>query len=133
MNIIRVVAVVLCTSVPAAAQSHFNFFEPVRPPRTVQVMAHRGLYMLAPENSLDAVLACAADFIEWAEIDVQLSRDGQHVKKARRETRDLLSSERSRTWISSLCEAIAVLPYLSAPPHRTSPFRCPNAVDALRQ
>ena len=66
-------------TISAPAQSHFEFFEPVQPPRAVQVMAHRGLQMRAPENSLVAVLACAADYIEWAEVDVRLSKDGQHV------------------------------------------------------
>jgi glycerophosphoryl diester phosphodiesterase len=62
-----------------AAQSEFKFFEPVTPPRAVQIMAHRGLDSVAPENTAGAVLACAADFIEWAEVDVRLTRDGQHV------------------------------------------------------
>jgi glycerophosphoryl diester phosphodiesterase len=35
--------------------------------------------MLAPENSVRAVLECANDYIEWAAIDVRLSKDGQHV------------------------------------------------------
>jgi glycerophosphoryl diester phosphodiesterase len=64
---------------PAAAQSHFKFFEPVTPPRDVQIMAHRGLHMLAPENSTAAILACAADFVEWAEVDVRLTKNGRHV------------------------------------------------------
>ena len=64
---------------PVAAQSDFQFFEPVQPARRVQIMAHRGLHMLAPENSLEAVVACAADFVEWTEIDVQLTKDGRHV------------------------------------------------------
>src|SRR5262245_3800957 len=72
-------AVVSALRAPAAAQSHFKFFEPVTPPRAVQVMAHRGLQVLAPENSSAAVLACAADFIEWAEVDVRLTKDGRHV------------------------------------------------------
>jgi len=72
-------AVVVALRSPAAAQSHFKFVEPVSPPRAVQVMAHRGLQVLAPENSSAAVLACAADFIEWAEVDVGLTKDGRHV------------------------------------------------------
>jgi glycerophosphoryl diester phosphodiesterase len=64
---------------PAIAQPNFTFFEPVMPPRAVQVMTHRGLQVLAPENSSAAVLACAADFIEWAEVDVRLTKDGRHV------------------------------------------------------
>lgn len=61
------------------AQPSFPFFEPVRPPRKIQLIAHRGLHGLAPENSLEAVLACADDFIEWAEVDIRLTRDGQHI------------------------------------------------------
>jgi glycerophosphoryl diester phosphodiesterase len=72
-------ACVLAPAGPLAAQSGFKFFEPVTPPRAVQIMAHRGLDSVAPENSAEAVLACAADFIEWAEVDVQLTKDGRHV------------------------------------------------------
>jgi glycerophosphoryl diester phosphodiesterase len=64
---------------PPAAAGPFPFFEPVCPPRAVQVMAHRGLAGLAPENTLHAIEACAADFVEWAEVDVRRSKDGQHV------------------------------------------------------
>lgn len=75
-----VAATVFClVSTPTWAQSHYRFFEPVQPPRTVQVMVHRGLRQLAPENSRHAVLACASDYCEWAEIDVRLTKDGAHV------------------------------------------------------
>jgi glycerophosphoryl diester phosphodiesterase len=63
----------------AAAQPRFAFFEPVNPPRAVQIMAHRGLHTLAPENTPAAILGCAADYVEWAEIDVRLTKDGKHV------------------------------------------------------
>ncbi len=79
MNLTHIITVTLVAATPAFAQPHFKFFEPVEPARTVQVMAHRGLAMLAPENSLQAVLGCAGDFIEWAEVDVRLTKDGQHV------------------------------------------------------
>lgn len=72
-------AVFLGSAAPLAAQSGFAFFEPVTPPRAVQIMAHRGLAAVAPENSGEAVLACAADFIEWAEVDVRLTKDRRHV------------------------------------------------------
>jgi glycerophosphoryl diester phosphodiesterase len=72
-------AIIVGSPTPAAAQPHFKFFEPVIPPRSVQVMAHRGLQGIAPENSAAAVLACGADFIEWAEVDVRLTNDGRHV------------------------------------------------------
>jgi glycerophosphoryl diester phosphodiesterase len=57
----------------------FPFFEPVRPPRTLQVMAHRGAAGLAPENTARALEASIADTVEWAEVDVRLTRDGHHV------------------------------------------------------
>ncbi len=70
---------VLSSAGTLLAQSGFKFFEPVKPPRAVQIMAHRGLDAVAPENTADAVLACGADFIEWAEVDVRLTKDGRHV------------------------------------------------------
>jgi glycerophosphoryl diester phosphodiesterase len=79
MHLRLAVLLTLALTTPAAAQSNFPFFEPVQPPRATQVMAHRGMHMLAPENSLSAVLACAADFIEWAEVDIRLTKDGRHV------------------------------------------------------
>ncbi|OWK38578.1 glycerophosphodiester phosphodiesterase family protein [Fimbriiglobus ruber] len=69
----------LTTAPPVYAQPNFPFFQPVQPPRDVQIMAHRGLHVLAPENTLPAIMACAADYIEWAEVDVRLTRDGRHV------------------------------------------------------
>src|SRR5438046_3098621 len=59
--------------------AHFTFFEPLQPPRLVQVMAHRGAAGQAPENTRPALLRCIEDGLEWAEIDVRRSRDGQHV------------------------------------------------------
>lgn len=63
----------------ADANERFPFFEPVDPPRRVQAIAHRGWAKIAPENSRRALEACERDFIEWAEIDVRRSKDGQHV------------------------------------------------------
>ena len=63
----------------ADARKRFPFFEPVTPPRAAQVMVHRGMAMLAPENTRRAVEACIQDFIEWAEVDVRLTKDGKHV------------------------------------------------------
>src|SRR2546427_12759962 len=64
---------------PVGARPGFRFSEPVQPPRPVQVMAHRGLHQLAPENTRPALEACVADYLEWAEIDLRLSKDGRHV------------------------------------------------------
>jgi glycerophosphoryl diester phosphodiesterase len=57
----------------------FPFFEPVRPPRALQVMVHRGQSGQAPENSRPALVRCIEDGMEWAEIDVRLTKDHQHV------------------------------------------------------
>jgi glycerophosphoryl diester phosphodiesterase len=63
----------------AEAQSRFPFFEPVTPPRQVQIVARHGVANVAPENTAQAIAACAVDFIEWAEVEVRLTEDGQHV------------------------------------------------------
>lgn len=57
----------------------FEFYEPVRPPRPFQVMVHRGAASQAPENTRPAIEHCIADALEWAEVDVRLSKDGRHV------------------------------------------------------
>src|SRR5262245_59977291 len=55
------------------------FFEPIRPSRAFQVMAHRGASGQTPENSRLALQRAIEDGFEWAEIDLQLTRDGKHV------------------------------------------------------
>jgi glycerophosphoryl diester phosphodiesterase len=57
----------------------FPFFEPVQPPRSVQVMAHRGALRQAPENSAYAIEHAIADTVEWVEVDVRRTRDGHHI------------------------------------------------------
>jgi len=42
-------------------------------------MAHPGMAWLAPESTRLAIEACAEDFVEWAHIDVRLTRDGRNV------------------------------------------------------
>ncbi|MBX7165092.1 MAG: glycerophosphodiester phosphodiesterase family protein [Pirellulales bacterium] len=66
-------------SAPAAEPSLWPFFQPVVPARDVQVMIHRGLARQAPENTAPAIELAIADGLEWVEVDVRLSRDGQHV------------------------------------------------------
>ena len=57
----------------------FRFFQPVTPPRSLQVMAHRGAMRQAPENSARAIELSIADTFEWVEVDVRLTKDGHHV------------------------------------------------------
>jgi glycerophosphoryl diester phosphodiesterase len=40
---------------------------------------HRGMAKQAPENTRPALVRCIEDGFEWAEVDVRLTRDGQHV------------------------------------------------------
>jgi len=57
----------------------FSFFEPIQPPRTHQVMVHRGASRQAPENTRAALDRCIQDGLEWAAVDVRLTKDGQHI------------------------------------------------------
>jgi glycerophosphoryl diester phosphodiesterase len=42
-------------------------------------MAHRGESRQAPGNTRPALQRCIDDGLEWAEVDVRLTKDGQHV------------------------------------------------------
>ncbi len=57
----------------------FDFFQPVDPPRAIQIIAHRGLTVSAPENTIPALADAIEAGFEWAEIDIRLTRDGHHV------------------------------------------------------
>src|SRR5512136_189235 len=57
----------------------FPFLEPFQPPRQFQVMVHRGEANQAPENTRPALQRCIDDQLEWAEVDVRLTKDGQHI------------------------------------------------------
>ena len=63
----------------AALAADFKFFEPLNPPRPFQVMVHRGEADQAPENTRPALQRCVEDLFEWAEVDVRLTKDHQHV------------------------------------------------------
>ena len=54
-------------------------FQPVQPPRRVQLMLHRGAMRQAPENTAPAIQHAIDDGLEWVEVDVRLTSDGQHV------------------------------------------------------
>ena len=42
-------------------------------------MVHRGAAGQAPENTRPALQRCIEDGLEWAEVDVRLTQDGQHI------------------------------------------------------
>ena len=67
---------VILLAVPAGA---FDFFHPIQPPRTFEVMAHRGAKNQAPENTRPALQRAIEDGFEWVEVDVRLTKDGKHI------------------------------------------------------
>lgn len=71
---VQVFLLIFSSSPPA-----FDFFEPVDPPRAFQVVAHRGQTVSAPENTIPALADTIEAGFEWAEIDIRLTRDKQHV------------------------------------------------------
>ncbi len=56
-----------------------EFYQPLIPPRDLQVIVHRGITKSAPENTIPALQAAIDANIEWVEIDVRLTRDGRHA------------------------------------------------------
>jgi glycerophosphoryl diester phosphodiesterase len=69
----------LAVALFSTASFAFDFFQPVTPPRTFQFMVHRGMMCSAPENTRPALEMLIEDHIEWAEVDVRLTKDGHHV------------------------------------------------------
>ncbi len=69
----------ICILASARSVAGFDFFQPLDPPRPFQVKVHRGLSCRAPENTRPALEGAITDQLEWAEVDVRLTRDGHHV------------------------------------------------------
>jgi glycerophosphoryl diester phosphodiesterase len=69
----------LLAQTPVPSSGGFPFFQPVRPSRAVEVVAHRVGSGLAPEDTARALEASIADAVEWAEVTVRRTRDGHHV------------------------------------------------------
>jgi glycerophosphoryl diester phosphodiesterase len=72
----------LCLALMLTASAHaaeFPFVHPVSPPRRVEVIAHRGAWEQAPENSGTAIEHAISDVFEWVEVDLRLTADGHHV------------------------------------------------------
>lgn len=64
---------------PSLGSPFHEFFQPVTPAREYQTIAHRGMMHQTPENTRAAIEMAVEDGIEWVEVDVRLTRDGQHV------------------------------------------------------
>jgi len=62
-----------------AMKRKFEFFWVHAPSRPFQIIAHRGMKDLAPENTKSAIEKAIEFGIEWVEVDVRLTRDGHHV------------------------------------------------------
>ena len=73
------VLILLSMSTWLCGAANFQFFEPIQPPRPFQVMVHRGEALQAPENTRPALERCIEDGLEWAEVDLRLTRDGEHI------------------------------------------------------
>lgn len=71
--------VIVAFALSATNARAFEFFQPVQPPRDVQVMVHRGMAVRAPENTQPALESLVEDYLEWAEVDVRLTADDRHV------------------------------------------------------
>ena len=78
MHLIRSL-ISLAASAFLVSAANFPFFEPVQPPRLFQVMVHRGQSHQSPENTRPTLQRCIEDGLEWTEVDVRLTRDGQHI------------------------------------------------------
>jgi glycerophosphoryl diester phosphodiesterase len=63
----------------AAAERQFEFFQPLVPPRSFQLMAPGGMAGQAPRNTRQAMTLAIEDGLEWVAVDVWLSKDAQHV------------------------------------------------------
>ncbi len=79
LNVICFALILSCLTSSLQAQSPFAFTRPPESFQFVSPVVHRGFARIAPENTLPAFQACISDFIPWAEVDVRLTRDGQHV------------------------------------------------------
>src|SRR5277367_2060750 len=60
-------------------QTGFPFFEPVQPPRAIQVVTRHGLSPRAPTYKAPALSLAIADAVEWVWVDARLTNDGRHV------------------------------------------------------
>jgi glycerophosphoryl diester phosphodiesterase len=80
MRIVTVVALLALASPAALAiERKFEFFQPLVPPRPFQVVARLGRANSAPANSRPAILLAIEDGLEWVELSVRRTKDGQHV------------------------------------------------------
>jgi len=66
----------VCAAMAAAVVAGIVFLENIDLNRTIDVTAHRGSSLNAPENTMSAIRRAVADGADYAEIDVQTTKDG---------------------------------------------------------
>ncbi|MEW6233842.1 MAG: glycerophosphodiester phosphodiesterase family protein [Candidatus Omnitrophota bacterium] len=76
---ILVLAITFSAVEIASAVPFREFYQPLQPPRSLQVMAHRGLAAAAPENTIPAIQAAVEAGFEWVEVDVRRTKEGAHI------------------------------------------------------
>ncbi|MBN1341623.1 MAG: glycerophosphodiester phosphodiesterase family protein [Phycisphaerae bacterium] len=77
--LIASVATISVCVLPVRAEEEAGLFQPIRPPRPVQVIAHRGVTSAAPENTRAAYELAVGIGADWVEIDIRPTKDGHHV------------------------------------------------------
>ncbi|MDC7286317.1 glycerophosphodiester phosphodiesterase [Blautia schinkii] len=77
-RLLRKVGVLLCTYVFLGLYSESEFFSGFSLPAdtSTQIVAHRAGAAYAPENTAAALEECIEDGADWAEVDVQQTKDG---------------------------------------------------------
>ena len=72
-------AIILCGALMASAFSTWQYIEKFSKEITVEITAHRGSSRRAPENTLSALRQAIMENADYAEIDVQTTKDGHVV------------------------------------------------------
>jgi len=75
----RAVALVLCALLLVSAVGTWRYVRTITPEIPVEITAHRGSPRRAPENTLSALRQAIAEKADYAEIDVQSTKDGRVV------------------------------------------------------
>jgi glycerophosphoryl diester phosphodiesterase len=69
----------LTTAMAAMAVEPVKFFEPLDPPRAFQLMVPGGMAEQAPADTRPAIAMATEDSLEWIELPLRRSKDGQHI------------------------------------------------------
>ncbi len=57
----------------------FEFYQPLKPPRRCQIVSPGGQRHQTPENTAPAIEHAIRDLLEWIQLDVRRTGDGEHV------------------------------------------------------